>query len=157
MPVMGMENIRNPIQRQYQLQGGFAQKTKTLSIIRVFLPILTIKIFAGIKVLMLDQVNRNLWEACPGLDFQGRFQHPAPDFSGVQRHPQRINDRGSLITLFHGSIGGSDDSQVVAHADQLLRQSSHCVGQSPRFRKSSQLGSDYQNLEAFSQSQPLLG
>ena len=106
---------------------------------------------------MLDQVNRNLWKACPGLDFQGRFQHPAPDFSGVQRHPQRIYDRGSLITLFHGSIGGSDDSQVVAHADQLLRQSPHCVGQSPRFRKSSQLGSDYQNLEAFSQSQPLLG
>ena len=157
MPVMGMENIRNPIQRQSQLQGGFAQKTKTLSIIRVFLTILTIKIFAGKKVLMLDQVNRNLWEACPGLDFQGRFQHPAPDFSGVQRHPQRIYDRGSLITLFHGSIGRSDDSQVVAHADQLLRQSSHCVGQSPRFRKSSQLGSDYQNLEAFSQSQPLLG
>ena len=58
---------------------------------------------------------------------------------------------------FHGSIGGGDDSQVVAHADQLLRQSTHCVGQSPRFRKSSQLGSDYQNLEAFSQSQPLLG
>ena len=106
---------------------------------------------------MLYQVNRNLREACPGLDFQERFQNPAPDFSGVQRHPQRIHDRGSLITLFHGSIGGSDDSQVVAHADQLLRQSTHCVGQSPRFRKSSQLGSDYQNLEAFSQSQPLLG
>ena len=114
MPVMGMENIRNPIQRQSQLQRSSTQKTKTLSVIRVFLTILTIKIFAGKKVLMLDQVNRNLWEACPGLDFQGRFQHPAPDFSGVQRHPQRINDRGSLITLFHGSIGGSDDSQVVA-------------------------------------------
>ena len=71
MPVMGMENIRNPIQRQSQLQGSFAQKIKTLSIIRVFLPILTIKIFAGIKVLMLDQINRNLCEACPGLDFQG--------------------------------------------------------------------------------------
>ena len=157
MPVMGMENIRDPIQRQSQLQGGFAQKTKTLSVIRVFLPILTIKIFAEKKVLMLDQVNRNLWKACPGLDFQGRFQHPAPDFSGVQRHPQRINRSGSLITLFHGSISWSDDSQVMAHADQLLRQSPHCVGQSPRFRKSSQLGSDYQNLEAFSQSQPLLG
>ena len=157
MPVMGMENIRNPIQRQSQLQGGFAQKTKTLSVVRVFLTILTIKIFAGKKVFMLDQVNRNLWKACPGLDFQGRFQHPAPDFSGVQRHPQRINDSVSLITLFHGSISWSDDSQVMAHADKLLRQSSHCVGQSPRFRKSSQLGSDYQNLEAFSQSQPLLG
>ena len=106
---------------------------------------------------MLDQVNRNLWEVCPGLNFQGRFQHPAPDFSGVQWHLQRINDCGSLITLFHGSIGWVDDSQVMAHADQLLRQSTHCVGQSPRFRKSSQLGSDYQNLEAFSQSRPLLG
>ena len=157
MPVMSMENIRNPIQRQSQLQGGFAQKTKSLSIIRVFLPILTIKIFAGINVFMLDQINRNLWEVCPRLDFQERFQHPTPDFSGVQRYPQRIHDRGSLITLFHGSIGVSDDSQVVAHADQLLRQSSHCVGQSPRFRKSSQLGSDHQNLEAFSQSQPLWG
>ena len=63
MPVMGMENIRNPIQRQSQLQRSSTQKTKTLSVIRVFLTILTIKIFAGIKVLMLDQVNWNLWEA----------------------------------------------------------------------------------------------
>ena len=71
MPVMGMENIRNPIQRQSQLQGSFAQKTKTLSVVRIFLPILTIKIFAEKKVLMLYQVNRNLWKACSGLDFQG--------------------------------------------------------------------------------------
>ena len=54
MPVMGMENIRNPIQRQSQLQGSFAQKTKKLSVVRIFLPILTIKIFAGKKVFMLD-------------------------------------------------------------------------------------------------------
>ena len=54
MPVMSMENIRNPIQGQSQLQGGIAQKTKTLSVVRIFLPILTIKIFAGKKVFILD-------------------------------------------------------------------------------------------------------
>ena len=53
MPVMGMENIRNPIQRQSQLQDSFAKKTKTLSVVRIFLPILSIKIFAGKKVFML--------------------------------------------------------------------------------------------------------
>ena len=62
--------------------GRLYSETKTPSVIRIFLPILTIKIFAGISAHARPGKPEPLG-GLPWLDFQGRFQHPAPDFSGV--------------------------------------------------------------------------
>ena len=139
-PVVAVDDVGNPVELLAEGEGAAREEGEAKVVVGVGTPWAGVDLGAGEEAVVLQQIHGD------GGAGEGGFPGAGPVGFGADIDAERLGAGGAGTVGFDGTVGGADDTHIVAEGGEFLGEGAGHVGKASYFDKRFNLGCYEENF-----------